>query len=59
MKENLKRYWFEFEFASAWDLPPGIGIGCGLNAFDFDNAIKIINEKVFANRKMPSIRFDS
>jgi hypothetical protein len=56
MNNLYKRFWFEFDIDSAFNFPPGIGIGCGITAFDYDDAIKMMREKIFSEIKMPVIR---
>lgn len=56
MSESLKRYWFEFDIVNVFNFPPGIGIGCGVTAINYDDAIQIMEEKIFCNNKMPPIK---
>ena len=51
-----RRFWFEFEIDSISNVPGGIGYGCGVTAIDLDDAIKILNRKVFTKTKMPKIK---
>lgn len=51
MNINLIRYWFEFDIESAFTYPPGIGYGCGVTAYNIDDALKIIDEKIFGEIK--------
>jgi len=53
MKKELIKFWFEFDIKIAFDFPPGIGIGCGVTAFDYEDAIKIMDEKVFHSTRRP------
>jgi hypothetical protein len=53
MRTTLIRYWFEFEIESAFKYPGGIGYGCGITAFDYDDAIKILDEKIFLSAARP------
>ncbi|MDO8388733.1 MAG: hypothetical protein Q7T13_20335 [Polaromonas sp.] len=41
----LQRFWFSFE-----DLPPysSLRSGCGVTAYDYDDAVEILKEKVFS-----------
>jgi hypothetical protein len=55
MENNLKRYWFEFDIKIAFDYPPGIGIGCGVNALSKEDALKLMDEKIFFSINRPSI----
>jgi len=52
----LKRFWFEFEFENVNDLPSGIGFGCGVTAYDHDDALIVLNKEVFKNKPMPRIK---
>jgi hypothetical protein len=56
MKQSYKRFWFEFEIPSAFGYPPGIGIGCGITAFDYTDAISIMDQKVFTGMKRPPFK---
>jgi len=48
MKSLLHRYWVTFNSRSA-ELPPGIGV----TAFSLDDALALIQEKVWKGRQMP------
>jgi hypothetical protein len=48
----MKRYWIEFENI---DLPPGIKIGCGVTAYNYDDAMSLIALRVFKNKTLPKI----
>ncbi len=50
------RFWFEFEIETAFKYPPGIGIGCGVTALAYDDALKIMDEKIFFSIKRPPIK---
>ena len=52
----MKRYWFEFNFSAEDKIPYGLPIGCGVTAFSYEDAIKIIREKIFASKKMPDTK---
>jgi hypothetical protein len=52
---NLKRFWFEFTIVNVCNYPAGVGYGCGVTAYDLDDAMKILN-KLFKNDKIPSIK---
>jgi len=49
----MNRYWFEFEDG---DFPNGIKLGCGVTAFNYDDALYLLNEKVFKGTKLPKIK---
>jgi len=55
MNNLLTRFWFEFEIEDISKLPGGVGYGCGVSAFDYDDAINILQEKVFKNVEIPKI----
>ena len=48
------RYWFQFDVASSFGFPAGIAIGCGVTAYDYEDAIKLLDEKVFNGIKRPN-----
>ncbi|HEY1199870.1 MAG TPA: hypothetical protein VGE79_02765 [Niastella sp.] len=51
-----RRFWFEFEIDTAFNFPPGIGFGCGVTAFDYEDAIKILGDKVFSTINRPPFK---
>lgn len=51
---TLRRYWFRFAVNSA-ALPPGLRLGCGVTAYDYDDAMSILKAKVFAGGAVPAI----
>lgn len=51
-----RRFWFEFEINSAFNVLFGIGYGCGETAIDLDDAIAMMNRKIFTEIKMPPIK---
>lgn len=56
MSNLYKRFWFEFKIDSASNYPPGIGLGCGVTAFDYDDAVKILDENVFTAIGRPAFK---
>jgi hypothetical protein len=46
--KNLKRYWFTFQKFSR---PTPLNAGCGVTAFNRDDAITILREYVFKKEK--------
>jgi hypothetical protein len=56
MKTIVTRYWFEFDSTKNNDLPPGLPIGCGISAYDFNDAISILRRKVFKELEIPELK---
>jgi hypothetical protein len=52
----MKRFWFQFEFDNQTNIPAGLSIGCGITAFDYSDAINILEQKIFKNKKVPHIK---
>jgi len=50
------RFWFEFDIESAFNFPPGIGIGCGVTALNYDDATNLMNKNIFFEIPMPTIK---
>lgn len=50
----MKRFWFEFDFNDSQYIPPGLRMGCGVTALDYNDAISIIKAKVFINQEIPN-----
>ena len=49
------RYWFEFyETKDIYSL--GLQLGCGVTAFNKEDAIKIIEETIFIHKELPAIK---
>ncbi|MGE6218446.1 hypothetical protein ACQKCH_01370 [Nubsella zeaxanthinifaciens] len=46
------RYWFEFDFENYLPVPSGTRTGCGVTAYSYEDALNIINEKIF--NKIPT-----
>jgi len=51
----IRRYWFEFSKLKKTSLPLGVSNGCGLSAYNYDDAIELLKEKVFENEELPLI----
>ena len=49
----MHRYWFEFEDST--DAPLGVRLGCGVTAYDYQDAINILAEEIFLNRELPRV----
>jgi len=56
MQNGLKRYWLEFDIPFAFDFQMGIGSGCGVTAYDYADAIKIMDGKIFTEIKRPPFK---
>ena len=57
VKLNMyKRFWFEFQIDNAFNFPAGIVIGCGVTAIDTNDAINLMDRKIFHNTPMPIIK---
>jgi hypothetical protein len=52
----LVRYWFEFDIETAFGYPLGIGYGCGITAYNMNDALKIMDEKIFSSVKRPPFK---
>jgi hypothetical protein len=48
----LRRYWFTLENLGR---PSPLNVGCGVTAYDYDDAISLIGQRVFAGRELPRI----
>ena len=54
---NLTRYWFEFEAGLGnYDLPHGTKVGCGVTAYNYDEALNLLKIQVFKFSTMPVIK---
>jgi hypothetical protein len=38
-RDNVTRSWFEFDFTGIKNVPPGMSLGCGITAHDYNDAI--------------------
>mgnify|MGYP007010094183 CR=1 FL=1 len=54
----MLRYWFEFDlnFADVARIPAGTLIGCGVSAYNYEDAVGILKEKVFKSNDLPAIK---
>ncbi|HTI70455.1 MAG TPA: hypothetical protein VMF06_10845, partial [Candidatus Limnocylindria bacterium] len=48
----LIRFWFTFEYIGT---PSPLNLGCGVTAFDYEDATRFLRERVFAGREIPRI----
>ena len=51
----LTRFWIEFDEGNN-TISHGLGYCCGVTAFDFADALKIIQTKIFKGKNLPDIR---
>lgn len=51
----IKRYWFQFSKSDSEFLPIGVSSGCGLSAYNYEDAIELIKERVFSGANLPTI----
>nr|WP_199078518.1 hypothetical protein [Pedobacter sp. ASV19] len=49
------RYWIKFSFENYASIPYGTRIGCGVTAINYQDAISIVEEKLFRNNPMAPI----
>jgi hypothetical protein len=47
-----RRFWFEFD----GDVPPPLRRGCGVTAFDYEDALALLRSHVFDGGEIPPIR---
>jgi hypothetical protein len=52
----FKRYWFEFDIDTVFNCPPGISWGCGITAYDLNDAIRILDDKIFSKITRPPFK---
>jgi hypothetical protein len=48
----LRRYWIRFE---AFATPTPLNLGCGVTAFDKDDAIGLLHSRVFTEKEVPKV----
>jgi hypothetical protein len=51
----IKRFWFEFFRSQEKPLPMGVQHGCGLSAYNHDDAVELLKQKVFEGTELPTI----
>jgi hypothetical protein len=51
----LRRYWFRFDPKGVGEFPPGVAMGCGVSAYNYDDALRILRKKVFHCDLLPPI----
>ena len=50
---KLHRYWIEFEEVEPYDT---LNLGCGVTAFNVEDALRLVQEKVFRDKPMLKIK---
>lgn len=56
MKDRLlHRYWIEFE-STGKDFWPEYRDGCGVTAYDREEALRLLQEKVFPSEQLPPVK---
>lgn len=50
--KSLKRYWFNFE---KFGKPTPLNLGCGVTAYDYDDAVNLLGQRVFTGKELPRI----
>jgi hypothetical protein len=53
-QDLLTRYWIEFDWGDQAPMA-GTNLGCGVTAFDREDAVALVAKTVFANAAMPAI----
>lgn len=53
---KLISYWFEFESIDETNCPFVLRKGCGVTAYDYNDAISLLHEKIFIGDTMPAIK---
>ena len=48
----LRRYWFKFQ---QMPTPTVLNIGCGVTAYDYDDAMNLLRTTAFAGKTMPKV----
>ena len=48
----LKRFWFEFE---PFGYPTALNLGCGVTGYDYNDAVRLLQERVFAGQTLPKV----
>jgi len=51
----MTRYWFKFDAKhDDKNIPFGLNMGCGITAYDYEDALLILQHKVFKSKEIPS-----
>ena len=52
---TLTRFWFEFDLTIDDPHPIGVLIGCGVTAQNYEDAIMLLEQRVFTQDPLPTI----
>jgi hypothetical protein len=52
----LHRYWFEFDLSRSEAPTVRYGLGCGVTAYDYEDALNLLKEVAFEESDLPPIR---
>jgi hypothetical protein len=52
---TLHRYWFKFALGLGDPHPAGVLLGCGVTAYNYDDALQVLRERVFVDQELPEI----
>jgi hypothetical protein len=52
----LRRYWFRFRLAADAAPAPGVRLGCGVTAYNYEDALHLLLQVVFTNDVLPPIQ---
>lgn len=53
---KLHRYWIIFATSSYSPLPGGMRLGCGVSAYNREDALTVLKEKTFKGSDLPVIK---
>ena len=49
---KLHKFWFQFE---ASPKPNVLNLGCGVTALSYEDALRVLKDRIFAERNLPGI----
>jgi len=52
----MRRFWFELDLSINIPHPPGTLLGCGITAYDLNDALGILHTNVFIGYAAPKIK---
>lgn len=57
LQKYLHRYWIEFDLTEySHKVPYGLNFGCGVTAFDQDDAFELVSKALFDDAPIPPIK---